>query len=256
MTTGHRFHLLLALITICLPASVASAEDGTTSSVVQSTKGKIVNIGFRAGVESSTLMGVKANINDYRFAREEYRNKAYLAGFAGLIARYNFSKLIYFQGEVLFNSNKSCLELDLDNAFPDYYTQNGDSEKEHKGTVTSVFRSIDIPVLVGINLTQSSVYHLSAYCGPTFKIPLKGICKTQFDGFPYQMAEDMKSFMLSGVIGLNCRINTLFFDFSYNIGFSNMSKSLEYDTDNIERSTPVYIKRTIGYLSVAVGMLF
>lgn len=256
MTTDFRFHLLLVLALICMPVTAASAADGTIQTVVQNNESKRLNIGFRLGFESATLVGVKAGINDHRFAKDEYRNKAYLTGFAGLIIRYNFPKLVYFQSEILYNSNKSCLVLELDNVFPELYGQNNGSEREHVGTIMTKYRSIDIPVLIGFNLTNSNVYHLSAYCGPTLKIPVRNICETSFDGFPYYMSENLKNIILSGTIGINCKINTLFFDFSYNLGLTNMSESLEYDVDNIKHTIPVSVQRTLGYLSVAVGMLF
>lgn len=256
MTTGYRFHLLLALTVICTPAMAASAADGAKQHVILHTENKKINFGFRAGFESATLMNIQAEINDHKFTKNEYRNKAFLTGFAGLIVRYNFPKLVYFQSEILYNSSKSCLELELDNVFSEYYAESNNSERKHVGTITSFYRSIDIPLLVGFNLTNSTVYHLSAYCGPTLKFPIKTICENNFDGFPYYMSEELQDIILSGALGINCKINTLFFDFSYNLGLTNMSKSLDYDVDNIRHSIPVSVQRTLGYLSVAVGMLF
>ena len=241
-------HIIALLILITFPL-FASGQDAKNT-------GNHFNYGFRFGGESSMLMGVNANVNGHHFRKYEYENTSLLSGLASFIVRYN-TDILYFQTELMYNCNRSGIKLELDNFIEEYSTPEvliGEKQPQHYGTTTTILRSIDIPLFIGYNLSNSSIYHFSIFAGPKFKFLIPSISNSKFDGYPYTLSEEFRNFMMNMTIGIGCRIQSLFFDFMYDFGLTNISRSIRFSEQ--QEGTNVSLKRNVGYLTVSVGMLF
>ena len=65
--------------------------------------------------------------------------------------------------------------------------------------------------------------------------------------------------MLTSVIGLGVNIANIFFDFRYEIGLTNISKSIIYEKDTngiISQEKGIFINRHRNVLSFSLGVIF
>ena len=183
---------------------------------------KKVNFGIKAGFNSSALF-MRINMKKH-FIQPE--------------VSYNVSK-----GEIVFDklgSQHPAVE-------PDY------------ASVQSVLHSIDFPVLYGYNVVKKGPYGMSIFAGPKLRYLWGKRNEITFTNFDQKgIHEKLYPLNVSAVIGVGVNISRIFFDFRYEQGIRNISKSIVYDNINSDGSTGVshiIFRRRDSALSFSFGFI-
>lgn len=101
---------------------------------------------------------------------------------------------------------------------------------------------------------------MALFIGPKLEYVWKHKTSEEFEGFGYSgIKEELHPINISSVIGLGVNIANIFFDFRYEIGLTNISKSIIYekDTDGImSQEKGIFINRHRNVLSFSLGVIF
>ena len=168
---------------------------------------------------------------------DEVQNNYKIGYFGALFMRINMKKH-YIQPEVSYNVTKCEITFDK------LGSQHPAIEPDY-ASVQSVLHSIDFPVLYGYNVVKKGPYGMSIFAGPKLRY-LWGKKK-------------LYPFNISAVIGVGVNISRIFFDFRYEQGIGNISKSITYDNINSDGSTGIsriIFDRRDSALSFSLGFIF
>ena len=126
--------------------------------------------------------------------------------------------------------------------------------------VQSVLHSIDFPVLYGYNVVKKGPYGMSIFAGPKLRYLWGKKNEITFSNFDQKgIHEKLYPFNISAVIGVGVNISRIFFDFRYEQGIGNISKSITYDNINSDGSTGIsriIFDRRDSALSFSLGFIF
>lgn len=213
-------------------------------------KNKSINFGIRAGFNSSMFMVSKLQINDHTIdeIQNNYKNGYLLAFFT----RFNI-KNHFIQPELSYNINKSEIAFDKQ--------ENSDLKEEVTySSIKSTIHSFDLPILYGYNFVKSFPYSMAIFGGPKFRYLWKNKCDTEFQNFDQQnIREKLHPINVGIVIGIGVTISQLFFDFRYEQGITNLSKSVTYTSDpsqTTSNNSNITVCRKESTLSFSFGLLF
>ena len=124
-----------------------------------------------------------------------------------------------YKGEIAFNKN-----------------QNNENTLPELAKLNSTIHSLELPILYGYSFVKSRPYGMALFIGPKLEYVWKHKTDEEFEGFGHSgIKEELRPINISSVIGLGVNIANIFFDFRYEIGLTNISKSIIYekDTDGI-----------------------
>jgi hypothetical protein len=212
----------------------------------QRINNKTVNFGFRAGFNSSMYL-----ISDFKIGNVtiNHLQNTYRIGYlASAFMRLNFLKH-YLQPEISYQI--SMCEITFDKL--------GSSSEEIEpeyATIESKIHSLEVPVLYGYNIIKSGPYGLSVFGGPKIKYLFNNHNKIVFKDFDQEnIQEELHPITVSLVVGAAVNISNIFFDFRYEQGIRNISKSVTFD--NMEQGTSYMLfKRRDNILSFSLGIIF
>lgn len=211
---------------------------------------KKVNFGMRAGFNSSMFMVSELKIKDVTI--DEVQNNYRIGYFGAIFMRINMKKH-YIQPEISYNVTK------YDITFDKLGSQHPDIEPDY-ASVKSVIHSVDFPVLYGYNVVKKGPYGMSIFAGPKVRYLWGKRNEITFTNFDQKgIHEKLYPFNVSAVIGVGVNISRIFFDFRYEQGIGNISKSIIYDNINSDGSTGVsniVFKRRDSALSFSLGFIF
>ena len=126
-------------------------------------------------------------------------------------------------------------------------------------SVQSVLHSIDFPVLYGYNVVKKGPYGMSIFAGPKLRYLWGKQNEITFTNFDQKgIHEKLYPLNVSVVIGVGVNISRIFFDFRYEQGIGNISKSIVYDNINSDGSTgvsPIIFRRRDSALSFSFGFI-
>lgn len=101
---------------------------------------------------------------------------------------------------------------------------------------------------------------MALFIGPKLEYVWKRKTHEEFTGFGYSdMQEELHPLNLSSVVGLGVNIANIFFDFRYEIGLTNISKSITYNKNTngaTVREQGIVIHRHRNVLSFSLGVIF
>ena len=203
-------------------ACTVFGQDFNNSDRVDRPNTKKVNFGIKAGFNSSMFMVSEFKIKDVTI--DEVQNNYKIGYFGALFMRINMKKH-FIQPEVSYN----------------------------------VLHSIDFPVLYGYNVVKSGPYGMAIFAGPKLRYlwgKKNDITFTNFD--QKGIHEKLYPFNISAVVGVGVSISRIFFDFRYEQGIGNISKSIIYDNINSDGSTGVsniIFRRRDSALSFSLGFI-
>ena len=156
----------------------------------------------------------------------------------------------------LTNQNKLrwiCFDFDCKN-------QNKENTLPELAKLNSTIHSLELPILYGYSFVKSRPYGMALFIGPKLEYVWKHKTSEEFEGFGYSgIKEELHPINISSVIGLGVNIANIFFDFRYEIGLTNISKSIIYekDTDGImSQEKGIFINRHRNVLSFSLGVIF
>ena len=165
---------------------------------------------------------------------DEVQNNYKIGYFGALFMRINMKKH-FIQPEVSYNVSKGEIVFDK------LGSQHPAVEPDY-ASVQSVLHSIDFPVLYGYNVVKKGPYGMSIFAGPKLRYLWGKRNEITFTNFDQKgIHEKLYPLNVSAVIGVGVNISRIFFDFRYEQGIRNISKSIVYDNINSDGSTGVSI---------------
>ena len=229
-------------------ACTAFAQDRNADKVERPNTKKI-NFGIKAGFNSSMFMVSELKIKDVTI--DEVQNNYKIGYFGAIFMRFNMKKH-FIQPEVSYNVSKGEIVFDK------LGSQHPAVEPDY-ASVQSVLHSIDFPVLYGYNVVKKGPYGMSIFAGPKLRYLWGKRNEITFTNFDQKgIHEKLYPLNVSAVIGVGVNISRIFFDFRYEQGIRNISKSIVYDNINSDGSTGVshiIFRRRDSALSFSFGFI-
>ncbi|WP_420186852.1 porin family protein [Bacteroides pyogenes] len=242
-----RIHLILLCFLFTIPYVAYGQSNGMGR--VNAPNTQKLNLGIKAGFNSTMFIVSKLKINDVTI--DEVQNNYKIGHFLSLFTRVNI-KNSFIQPEVSYNVSKGEI------AFDKLGVQHPDIEPDI-AAVQSTLHSIDFPILYGYNVVKNGPYEMSVFAGPKFRYLWRKKSEIQFKNFDQKEVEEVLHPLNAGiVVGIGVNISRIFFDFRYEQGVVNMSKSITYSHEKANKSanvSPIVFNRRDSALSFSLGLL-
>lgn len=209
-----------------------------------------INVGIKVGFNSSMYF-----LDELSIGGKELGNiqNNYKIGYLGaLFCQFNLKKHHFIQTEFSYNISNGSI------AIP--HTGDNTSYLAGGALIKTRIHSIDMPILYGYKFVDAYPYGMSFFLGPKVAYIWSKHTKNEHYGF-YQknITESLHPLYFSGVIGLAVNVGNIFFDFRYEAGFHNITKSIVYDKELTQAPYNEYdicLKRTRNVLSFSLGVIF
>ena len=118
-------------------------------------------------------------------------------------------------------------------------SQHPDIEPDY-ASVNSTIHTIEMPLLYGYNFIKEGPYGMAFFFGPKFKYILNSKSKLEFTNFDQEgIKEKLYPVNMNAVAGVGVNISNIFFDFRYEVGLRNISKSVTYIESNSDGTEEV-----------------
>ncbi|RGN45744.1 MULTISPECIES: porin family protein [unclassified Bacteroides] len=235
--------LLLIYLFVCL--SSYSQNDP-----VNKEKNFHVNVGIKGGFNSSMYFVDKFKIKDVTI--HEIQNNYRVGYFGSIFMRINMRRH-FIQPEINYTISKSDIQFDKKGS------QHPDIEPDY-ANISSTIRMVELPILYGYNFIKSGPYEMHFFVGPNIKYVWQQKSKLRFNNFDQQgIEEDLYPINISAILGVGVRISRIIFDFRYDIGLYNISKSVTYENINQEgeeEKSNIIFNRRNNILSFSLGFIF
>jgi len=208
---------------------------------------KRVNFGIKGGFNSVLYFANKVEIGDETFNKMQtnYKVSEFVSAFMRINLKKDFlqPEIAYHvsRGDILFNKNQNSTT----------------TTTQDIAVLSSKITSIEMPLLYGHYIVKKSNYGMTMFFGPKIKYIWKSKSNTSFNNFGYDnIKEDLYQYSVNAVLGLGVNISNLFFDFRYEQGLNNISKTIS--AVDKETGNPAYIKvnRTASQLNFSLGFIF
>lgn len=213
-----------------------------------------VNFGVKIGFTSSLFLVSQFSVNDV--AIDQVQNNYKIGYFGSLFMRINFDRH-FLQPEISYNINR-C-NITFEKPLPDDVPAGTIPEE---ASITSSIHSIDIPVIYGYNFIKEGPYSLAVFGGPKVRYIWDKKSEVNFENFDqWGIRERLRPLNLSFTAGVAVTISRVFFDFRYDIGLHNISKSVTYEIPASndaaeETANEIRFHRKDNVLSFSFGILF
>lgn len=208
-----------------------------------------VNFGFKGGFTSSLFLISRFSVNGVPI--DEVQNNYKIGYFGSLFMRINFDRH-FLQPEISYNINRCNITFEKtlsENTAP------GDIPEE--ASITSSIHSIDIPVIYGYNFIKEGPYSLAVFGGPKVRYIWDRKSDIDFENFDQvNIREKLRPLNLSFTVGVSVTISRVFFDFRYDMGLHNISKSVTYDIPTENTENEIRFHRRDNVLSFSFGVFF
>ncbi len=209
-----------------------------------------VSFGIKGGFNSTMMFINKISYGNQKI--NDIENNYKIGYTATVFTRINIKKRHFIQPEISYTISNSSISISNLNS-------NAATLKDN-ALIKTKMASINIPLLYGYKFINSYPYGMSFFLGPkvSFTIDKQSECK--YSGF-YQenIKETIQPINYGAVLGIGVNISNIFFDFRYEIGCNNITKSVEYDkisTSEPHNEKELTIKRHKNVLGFSVGFIF
>ncbi|NDW12808.1 PorT family protein [Bacteroides sp. 214] len=206
-----------------------------------------VDFGAKAGFNSSLYLVNDFKINDVTI--KNIQNNYRVGWFTTLFMRINMQKH-YLQPELVYQVSRSEIVFDkLGSQHPEI--------EPNYASIKATIHSLELPILYGYNIIKQKPYGLSVFAGPVIKLLWEQNNKISFDNFDQNgIQEELYPVNAGFVLGTGVRISHIFFDFRYEIGLMNISKSVTYEKPEGRESGNITFDRRNNILSFSLGIMF
>lgn len=241
--------LSLLLLSLCVLSVSAQYKRQDMVDKILRPSNKDFNFGVRVGFNSSMYLVSDFKIKDVTI--DEIQNNYKIGGFIALFGRFNLSRH-YIQPEISYQVSRSEITFDK------LGSQHPEIEPDYASIHAKIY-SIELPVLYGYNIIKKGPYGLSVFGGPKVKYLWKRKNKITFENFEQKdMKEELYPLALSAVLGVAVNISKIFFDFRYEQGLTNISKTVTYDDMPAlhDDSGNLVFRRRDAILSFSLGVMF
>ncbi|WP_321331247.1 porin family protein [uncultured Bacteroides sp.] len=207
-----------------------------------------VNFGIKGGFNSSMYLVSELKIGDVKI--NEIQNNYKIGYFSSIFMRFNINKH-FIQPELSYAVSKCEIEFDK------LGSHDADVDPDY-ALVNSTIHSVEMPILYGYNIVKQGPYGMSVMIGPKIRYIWNKKNKITFENFNQEgIKEELYPFNISGVVGVGVNISRIYFDFRYELGFHNISKSItSEDADGNEEINSIIFKRRDNMLSFSLGLIF
>ncbi len=234
------------LIFICILSVIAVVTVCGQQSRIERINNKKINFGFRSGFNSSMYL-----VSDFKIHEVTIDDiiNTYKIGYLGsFFLRLNFQRH-YIQPEISYQVSRCEISFDrLGSQLPPI--------KPDNMVIKSKIHSIEVPVLYGYNIIKSGPYGFSVFGGPKIKYLMNNLNEIEFENFDQKnLNEKLYPINLSLTVGVAVNISNIFFDFRYEQGLSNISKSVTYDNMESRESRYITFDRRDNILSFSLGII-
>lgn len=240
----------LLLLIMALIVTSPLLGQGRNQDKIERPNTRKINFGIKAGFNSSMFLVSDFKIKDVTI--DEIQNNYQLGYFGAFFMRFNWKKH-FLQPEISYNISKCEITFDK------LGSQHPDIQPDY-ASVNSTIHSIDFPLLYGYNVVKQGPYSMSVFAGPKLRYIWGKQNDITFENFDQKgIHEQLNPFNISAVIGVAVNISQIFFDFRYEQGLRNISKSVTYDSINPDGSTGVSditFSRRDNVLSFSLGVIF
>lgn len=209
-----------------------------------------ISIGIKAGFNSTMMFTDKLYYGEQEIT--DIQNNYKVGYISTLFVRIPVKKKHFLQPEVSYAISQGSISMSnlRENA----------TILEDNALIKTKISSLEIPLLYGYKFIDSYPYGMSFFLGPKIAWTIKKQTSSEYSGF-YQkgIKEYIRPFNYSAIIGLGVNISNIFFDFRYEIGCNNITKSVTYDKElTIEpyNEKELTLKRRKNILSFSVGAIF
>lgn len=214
------------------------------------TKKQKVSIGIKGGFNSTMMFTDKLSYGEQEIT--DIQNNYKLGYVATLFTRINLKNKHFLQPEVSYAISQGSMSMSN-------LRQNA-TILENNALIKTRISSIEVPILYGYKFIDSYPYGMSFFLGPKVAWTIKRQSSSEYSGF-YQknIIENIHPFNYSAVLGIGVNISNVFFDFRYEIGCNNITKSIIYDkelTQEPYNEKELTLKRRKNILSFSVGAIF
>jgi hypothetical protein len=244
----RRIFSLFIVSLFVLPASGQYKRQDRIDKILRPNNNRF-NLGIRAGFNSSMYLVSNFKIKDVTI--DEIQNNYKIGGFIALFGRFNISRH-YIQPEISYQMNRSEISFDkLGSHHPEI-------EPDY-ASIHAKIHSFEFPVLYGYNIIKKGPYELSVFGGPKIKFLWKQKNEIAFENFEQKdMKEELYPLALSAVLGVGVNISKMFFDFRYEQGLTNISRTVTYDDMHTiyDESGHIIFRRRDALLSFSLGVMF
>lgn len=215
-----------------------------------------VNFGAKGGFTSSLFLVSDLTINGVII--NEVQNNYKIGYFASLFMRINLDRH-FLQPEISYTINR-C-NITFEKPLPDNAPENAVGEL---ASITSSIHSFEIPVMYGYNIIKQGPYNMAIFGGPKIRYIWDKKSKITFENFDQQeIVEELYPLNFSFTAGVSISISRIFFDFRYDIGLHNISKSISYRPafdetvgDEVSPINQIRFHRRDNVLSFSLGVFF
>lgn len=238
-----KLFLFITLLILGLPVQIQAEKDAH-----QKGEDKI-NVGIKGGFNSSMYFTSRLQLDGERM--EDVQNNYKVGYFAALFFRVHM-KRHFIQPEVMYNVYKGEIAFDKN--------QNKENTSPSFAKLNGTIHSLEIPLLYGYSFVKTRPYGMALFIGPKLEYVWKHKTHEEFTGFDQSgIEEELRPLNISSVIGLGVNIANIFFDFRYEIGLTNISKSITYNkvvNEEAVREKGIFINRHRNVLSFSLGVIF
>lgn len=241
---------VLLLITLAIIVTCSVLAQGHNQDKIERPNTNKVNFGIKAGFNSSMFL-----VSDFKIQEvtiDEIQNNFQIGYFGAVFMRINM-KRHFLQPEASYNISKCEISFDK------LGSQHPDIEPDF-ASIFSTIHSFDFPLLYGYNVVKEGPYGMSIFAGPKLRYIWGKQNSIEFENFDQKgIYERLHPFNINAVIGVAVNISRIFFDFRYEQGVHNISKSVTYDSVNADGTTGVSnitLKRRDNVLSFSLGVIF
>ena len=208
-----------------------------------------VNFGVKGGFTASLFLVSDFSINGQEIT--EVQNNYKIGYFASVFMRINFDRH-FIQPEISYNVSMGSVSVSNSLANSALLPENA--------LVKTKVTSIDLPILYGYKFIDVHPYGMAFFVGPKVAWSWKQQTENEYSGF-YQQAirETGYPFNYSAVAGLGVNVSNVFFDFRYEIGLHNLTRSIDFDRQATEapyNESMIIVRKRRNVMSFSVGVIF
>jgi hypothetical protein len=212
---------------------------------------KKINYGIKVGFNSSMYRVSDFVIKDITI--DEVQNNYRVGYVISLFSRYNMNRH-FFQSEISYNISQCEIVFDkLGGLHPDI-------EPDY-ASIRSKICLIGIPLLYGYSIVKRGPYGMSVFGGPQLRYIWNKWNEITFENFEQEgIREVFHPLNISLLVGVAVRVSPVFFDFRYEQGLNNISKSVTYHSlenrDGRAGENEIFLPRRDHVLSFSLGIMF
>jgi hypothetical protein len=210
-----------------------------------------INYGLKVGFNSSMYRVSDFIIKDITI--NEVQNNYQVGYEISSFFRFNIRKH-FIQSELSYNVSKCEIMFDkLEGPHPDI-------EPDY-ASIKSTIHLIGLPLIYGYNFVKVWQYGMSVFIGPQLRYIWNKQNEITFDNFDQEgIREELYPFNISLLAGVAISISPIFFDFRYEQGLNNISKSVTYNSTNAltdwrKELNYIFLPRRDHVLSFSFGIM-